>query len=144
MTQLFSALFFAFIVIYNPVVWLTDFNMAKIKAKEENKNILIYFSGSDWCKPCIQLKNNILDSEEFSQYINENYVLIQADFPRLKKNGLSKEQEQHNEKLAEKYNSSGEFPLLVIIDSEGVVIKKTGYNYQSVEEFVKIIDQSSD
>lgn len=42
------------------VTWLTDFNKAKIIAKEDNKLILLNFSGSDWCGPCIKLKKRLL------------------------------------------------------------------------------------
>ena len=31
--------------------WNTNFDEAKIKAEKENKNILLVFSGSDWCGP---------------------------------------------------------------------------------------------
>ena len=39
--------------------WLTDFENAKELAKEENKKIILVFSGSDWCAPCIKLENEI-------------------------------------------------------------------------------------
>jgi thioredoxin-related protein len=35
--------------------WLTDFDKAKEQAKKENKSIVMVFSGSDWCAPCIKL-----------------------------------------------------------------------------------------
>ncbi len=35
--------------------WLTDFEKAKEEAKLSNKSIVMVFSGSDWCAPCIKL-----------------------------------------------------------------------------------------
>ncbi len=69
--------------------WQTDFAKAKAEAAQANKLILVNFSGSDWCGPCIKLKRDILNSEGFQQYAAEYLVLVQADFPRLKKNQLS-------------------------------------------------------
>src|SRR6187399_3736729 len=91
--------------------WETDFNKAQQSAKTEHKLILLNFSGSDWCGPCIRLKKDIFDSEAFMKYADENLVLVNADFPRLKKNILSKQQQKQNESLADTYNSDGAFPL---------------------------------
>ena len=39
--------------------WKTDFNLVKQEAVSKNKPILLVFSGSDWCTPCIKLDKNI-------------------------------------------------------------------------------------
>lgn len=67
------------------VTWLTDFNKAKIIAKEDNKLILLNFSGSDWCGPCIKLKRDYFGSQTFMDMASEKLVLVNADFPRKKK-----------------------------------------------------------
>ena len=36
--------------------WLTDFEAASQRADDEEKDLLIEFTGSDWCSPCIGLK----------------------------------------------------------------------------------------
>ena len=35
--------------------WMTDFEAAQVKAKAENKPMLLDFTGSDWCGWCIKL-----------------------------------------------------------------------------------------
>jgi thioredoxin-related protein len=107
-----------------PVEWSNDFEKAKVEATQAKKYILINFAGSDWCGPCIKLRKEILDSEEFTKYASEHLVLVRADFPRLKKNQLSKEQTARNEALADKYNQEGKFPLTVLTDANGKVIKE--------------------
>jgi thioredoxin-related protein len=117
-------------------VWLTDFDQAKQKAKEEHKYILLTFSGSDWCIPCIKLHKDIFDSNAFSSFAGENLELVNADFPRLKKNQLSKEQQKKNEQLADKYNPQGNFPYTLLLTEEGKVVKSwEGYPNVSPEEF---------
>ena len=41
------------------VIWYKNIEKAIEKATKENKQILVYFSGSDWCKPCIELKKKV-------------------------------------------------------------------------------------
>jgi thioredoxin-related protein len=117
--------------------WHTDFVKAKEKAKEEHKLILLNFSGSDWCIPCIRTKKEIFDKESFSRYADSNLVLVNADFPRLKKDELPKSQEKENEALAEKYNKEGAFPLTILLDANGKVVKEwKGYPNVSPQTFV--------
>lgn len=125
-------------IICIPAEWLTDIAFAKETATKENKMILLNFSGSDWCAPCIKMKRDVFESEVFKQYAEENLVLLRADFPRLKKNQPAKEQVQHNEALAEKYNAQGKFPFTVLLDASGTVIKEwDGYSNQTPDDFVK-------
>lgn len=119
--------------------WLTDFEQAKKTASDQDKNIIIVFSGSDWCAPCIKLDKNIWQSESFKNEAAKDWVLIKANFPRKKANELSKEQTEHNRKLAEKYNIEGSFPLVVILDKNGKLLGKMGFKNVSPEEYIKMI-----
>ncbi len=105
-------------------VWKTDFAKAREKAREEHKYILLNFSGSDWCIPCMRTKKEIFDKEPFSGFADTNLVLVNADFPRMKKDGLSKAQEKENESLAEQYNKEGAFPLTLLLDANGKVVRE--------------------
>lgn len=119
--------------------WLTDFEQAKKISTDQDKNIIIVFSGSDWCAPCIKLDKNIWQSESFKNEAAKDWVLIKANFPRKKANELSKEQTEHNRKLAEKYNIEGSFPLVVILDKNGKLLGKMGFKNVSPEEYIKMI-----
>ena len=110
-----------------------------LKAKSENKTVFINFSGSDWCRGCILLKKTILNTEEFEKFASENLVILDLDFPRLKKNKLSKEQTATNEALAAKYNKKGKFPTIVLMDSNGKVLGKTTYKKISPEKYIQHI-----
>lgn len=134
MKTLFSILFF-FSLMNQP--WLTNWEQAQNKATQENKFILLNFSGSDWCAPCIKMKKEVFESEPFLSIAEKELVLVRADFPRSKKNQLPKEQVAHNEKLAEKYNTSGKFPLTLLLDAKGKVIKEwDGYVFESHDKFL--------
>jgi thioredoxin-related protein len=121
-------------------VWLTDMDKAESMAQESHKLIVLSFSGSDWCIPCIRLHQQIFESESFKKYAEDNLILVNADFPRLKKNRLSKEQTRQNEALAEKYNPHGSFPLTLLLDANGKVLKQwDGMPNETPEQFTSEI-----
>lgn len=102
--------------------WEPDFNNAIKRAKEENRLILLNFSGSDWCGPCILFRREYLASEAFVDYAKNNLVLVNADFPRKTKNRLPKDLVERNERLAEVYNKHGDFPYTLLLDADGKVL----------------------
>lgn len=107
--------------------WQTDFGTAKEIASKKNRPIILVFQGSDWCAPCIKLDREVFSTETFQRYAKDHFVMLQADFPKKKKNALPEEQQTKNNILAEKYNKSGIFPLVVMLDKDGNVIGETGY-----------------
>lgn len=124
-----------------PVQWGTDFDAAQKTAKQEHKLILLNFSGSDWCAPCILTKRDYFESDAFKKMAEKNLVLVNADFPRRKKNQLPAEQVKKNETLAEKYNEKGFFPLTILMDANGKVIKEwQGKPTASVDDWVKEVE----
>lgn len=139
MKILFIALFGLFTV---SATWMGDFAEAQKQAKVTHKQILINFSGSDWCGPCIRLRTEILESESFEKYAAENLLLVRADFPRQKKNQLTKEQVRLNESLAEVYNKDGKFPYTVLVDENGKVLKAwDGFPNESPQVFVAELEK---
>ncbi|AII53735.1 MULTISPECIES: thioredoxin family protein [Hymenobacter] len=110
-----------------PASWNTDLTAAMQQAKATNKPVLAVFSGSDWCKPCIMLKQEVFDKPEFEQFAKDKFVLARFDFPRSKKNKLPATQTKINEQAAAQLNKEGAFPLVVLLSPEGKVLAKTGY-----------------
>ena len=136
MLKLLFVFSFGFFFLNEPV-WSPDLITAKKQAHDENKMILLNFSGSDWCGPCIRLHKEILSSEAFEAYANDHLVLLNADFPRLKKNQLSKEKQAQNDALADAYNKKGTFPLTLLLSADGKVLKQwEGFPNETPEEFV--------
>lgn len=122
MNVLTSLILLAFTTLSAPT-WQLDFKQAQAEATASHKHILLNFSGSDWCGPCIKLKKDVFESEAFTNYAENRLVLVRADFPRAAKNQLSKPQTAHNEALAERYNPEGNFPFTVLTDANGKVLK---------------------
>ncbi|WP_179415752.1 thioredoxin family protein [Mucilaginibacter sp. E4BP6] len=132
--------FFIAIFLTTGVTWSGDFSDAQKQAAQEHKLILINFSGSDWCGPCIRLRKEILESSTFESYASGHLVLVRADFPRQKKDQLSKEQVKLNEALADKYNPDGKFPYTLLVDENGKVLKDwDGFPNETPDQFVSQI-----
>ncbi|HTE00420.1 MAG TPA: thioredoxin family protein [Mucilaginibacter sp.] len=130
-----------FLSLSSTVSWLGDFNTAENEAIKENKLVLINFSGSDWCGPCIRLRKEILESSAFTDYAKDHLVLVRADFPRQKKNQLDAAQVRRNEALADKYNPDGKFPFTLLVDQHGKVLKEwDGFPNETPEKFVAEIN----
>src|SRR5207302_378994 len=61
------------------VEWFTDAEAAQAKAKEENKLVLLNFTGSDWCIWCQRLKRDVFDKPEFAQFAQSKLVLVEVE-----------------------------------------------------------------
>ncbi|WP_058105485.1 thioredoxin family protein [Maribacter dokdonensis] len=117
--------------------WLTDFTEAKELAKTHNLPIVLVFQGSDWCAPCIKLDRSVWSTDEFKKYAIDHYIMLQADFPRRKKNALPVVQLNKNKVLAEKYNRQGIFPFVVVMNADGKVYGETSYKKLSPKEYIE-------
>lgn len=121
--------------------WLLDYEKAVTKAKTEEKIILINFHGSDWCPPCMKLKDEVLSTDSFKELAESELVLVDADFPRRTK--LPAGQREHNEKLARQFGVEA-FPTVVLLDSEGKVLDKmVGYPRGGLDGFLSFIKAKS-
>jgi protein disulfide-isomerase len=100
--------------------WHTDLVKAQAKAKAEKKQVLVNFTGSDWCGFCIKLQKEVFTTDEFKEFAGKNLVLVELDFPRKKE--LPADLKAANKKLQDQYQVKG-FPTLLLLDGDG---KKVG------------------
>ncbi|MEM9236665.1 MAG: thioredoxin family protein, partial [Verrucomicrobiota bacterium] len=114
--------------------WTSDFEAAKKQAAEENKDLLIDFTGSDWCGWCIKLNEEVFQHDEFKSGVKDKYVLVELDYPQ-DKSKLSEETQKQNTDLQEKYQPEG-FPTILLTDATGRPYAKTGYQPGGPEAYV--------
>ncbi|MGJ8645149.1 MAG: thioredoxin family protein [Luteolibacter sp.] len=119
--------------------WTSDFEAAKKQAAEENKNLLIDFTGSDWCGWCIRLKEEVFDKDEFNKGIADNFVLVEIDFPQ-DDSKLSAETKAQNEKLGDEYAVQG-YPTIMLTDSAGKPYAQTGYQDGGPDAYLEHLDE---
>jgi thioredoxin-related protein len=117
--------------------WRTDFDKAQSDAAAQHKMIILKFSGSDWCIPCIRMEKTIFNTPAFHTFADRNLIMINADYPRLKKNQPSKDIAKQNDQLASIYNKDGHFPLTLLLSADGKVMKKwDGYSGAAPADFI--------
>jgi thioredoxin-related protein len=119
------------------VKWLTDLDEAKKVAQAEKKDILVDFTGSDWCGWCKRLKAEVFDQPEFAA-ATKKFVLVELDFPQKKK--LPAGAKEKNEALAKQFNVSG-FPTILLLDSQGELYAQTGYEEGGAVKYLASLDE---
>jgi thiol-disulfide isomerase/thioredoxin len=67
-----------------PAGWSSgaDLEPAIARAAAENRAVLLFFHGSDWCPPCKAMTRDVFSSPEFSAVARDHLVLVDVDFPR--------------------------------------------------------------
>lgn len=116
--------------------WETSYKEAVAKAKAENKPLLVYFTGSDWCGICKLLDKKLFNTKKFvDEYATDKMVVYKADFP-LNKDLITQEMRKTNIKLKDKFlsrfkNKKGKIPAPVLLmlnsNEEEIGIKKGMY-----------------
>lgn len=96
-----------------PKGWETDVDAAIALAKKDGKSVMLEFTGSDWCPPCIMMAKKVFSKEEFVTAASKDFVLVHLDFPKG-----DKELAKKNEPYSEKYKIEG-FPTVILLDGEG-------------------------
>jgi thioredoxin-related protein len=120
------------------VEWFTDAEAAQAKAKEENKLVLLDFTGSDWCIWCQRLKRNIFDDPKFAKYAQSKLVLVEVDFPQHKT--LPEAQQQANARL-QKTHKINSYPTVILLDSDGKQVARMGYVFGGATSFIAKLEK---
>lgn len=114
--------------------WLTDMEAAKAQAAKEKKDLLLDFTGSDWCGWCIKLNEEVFSKEPFKAGTKDKFVLVELDFPKKKK--LDPKLKEQNDALNEKMKVQG-YPTIMLCDATGRPYAKTGYQRGGPEKYVE-------
>jgi thioredoxin-related protein len=118
--------------------WLTDFETAQAQARSQNKKLLMNFTGSDWCPPCVMLHHQVFSQPEFVNYAAEHLVLLEVDFPHNK--AQTDEQKAANDKLAERFGVYW-FPTEIVLDAKGDKLGQLNYMPGGPKPFIAALEQ---
>src|SRR5258708_19562195 len=94
------------------LVWQTDYAAAKSTATQQNKYILLDFTGSDWCPYCIQMDKEVFAKPAFSSFAGQKLILVKLDFPR--KASQSPAEKSQNQEFSKNY-SIERFPTYLFL-----------------------------
>ena len=114
--------------------WTEDVDKAMAQAAKEGKDLLMDFTGSDWCGWCIRLDKEVFTKEPFVTEAPKKFVLVKLDFPRRKK--LPAKVRERNQQWQTKLGVRG-FPTIYVTDAKGRPYAKTGYRRGGPEAYLK-------
>lgn len=121
--------------------WIVDFEKAKETAAKEKKDILMDFTGSDWCGYCIKLHDEVFTKDEFKKEAPKSFVLLKLDFPK-DTSKQTKEEIAQNGKLNEQYKVTG-YPTIFLADAQGRPYgKMVGYDGTPADAYTKNLLES--
>lgn len=113
--------------------WQSDMAAATEKAKSEGKDLLLSFTGSDWCQFCMQLDKNVLDQEAFIAQASKTFVLVRLDFPKNTAPLSPQTLEQNSE--WQKRLAIESFPTIALLDSEQMPYAFTGFREEDTDQY---------
>ena len=110
------------------------------EAGQSGRKILLVFSGSDWCIPCIRFEKNILTDSAFRQFAGQRLVVLEADFPQRKK--IPDGMKAQYEALAGEFNAEGAFPKIILLNSDKALLAVLPYTGQTPADFIGEVKKS--
>lgn len=121
-------------------LWQTDFTAALEEARNLGRPIVLEFTGSDWCPPCMALAKEVLETKPFADRFSGAAVLVKLDFPR--RSPQDPAVAQQNRALATRFNIES-FPTFVILDQNGrEVARQSGYQRGGGARFLDWLESS--
>lgn len=119
--------------------WRTDFTVAQNEAATSKKDLLIDFTGSDWCGACIVLSKEVFSQQTFKDGVTDKFILVKLDFPN-DKSKLTEATLKQNDQLRQKYSIEA-FPSIILTDASGKPYAITGYLPGGPESYLKHLDE---
>jgi thioredoxin-related protein len=118
--------------------WTEDYAAAQTTAAAEKKDILLDFTGSDWCGYCIKLHEEVFSKEVFKKEAPKDFVLVSLDYPR--ETEQPEKLKTQNAELAQKFEIKG-YPSIVLLDSAGRPYAATGYEEIGADKYVESLKE---
>lgn len=118
-------------------LWIQDFAKAKEQAKAEKKDLLIDFTGSDWCSWCVKLDKEVFSQSAFTGASPKDFILVKLDYPN-DESLVTPEVKKQNEELRKLYSIRG-YPTILLTDADGLVYGQTGYEAGGPEKYVAML-----
>ncbi|MGC1203339.1 MAG: thioredoxin family protein [Flavobacteriaceae bacterium] len=116
------------------LTWHTDMEKAIAIATKENKKMLLFFTGSDWCGWCKKLQNEVFKTSDFEKWANENVVLVELDFPKRTPQDINVRNQ--NSQLQQMFQVRG-YPTIHFVKAEKKPDGKTNLNNLGKTGFVR-------
>jgi thiol-disulfide isomerase/thioredoxin len=96
-------------------VWFTDFSAAQAEAVGTNRRMLVLFTGTDWCPPCIEFEAEVAHTNAFFN-ATRDFVLVKLDY--LRNTPQPAAVKASYEALRQRYGVNA-YPTFLVISADG-------------------------
>jgi thioredoxin-related protein len=115
--------------------WFADYDKAVEVAKAEGKDLMVDFTGSDWCYWCKKLDEEVFSHDSWYTAASEKFVLVALDFPNSDEAKAAVPNPARNQELVAKYQVGG-YPTILLMTADGEVFAQTGYQEGGPESYL--------
>ena len=115
-----------------------DLDAARAKAQAEHRDVLVDFTGSDWCGWCVKLDKEVFHQPEFKAEAGKTFELVQLDFPHDKSKQTPEITARRKAWKTELKSSS--FPDILLLDEKGKVFGQMNYREGGVKPFLASLE----
>ncbi len=115
-------------------VWQTSVVTATERAQAEHKDLLLNFTGSDWCSFCIQLDKEVFAQAGFDEQIARDFICVKLDFPR-DSSQMSPATIEQNAEWQKRLAIEG-YPTIALLDEQQRPYAFTGYREGGLEAYL--------
>ena len=122
------------------IPWVKDWAAAQAQARKDKKDLLINFTGSDWCGWCKRLESEVFAQASFLEQATKQFVFVFLDFPHAPELKKQVVDAALNDKLNETYGVQG-FPTIILATAEGLPYGRTGYQEGGPEGYLTHLAQ---
>ena len=115
------------------------------QAQKEGRDIMLEFTGKEWCPPCIHLRTKILETAEFEKAVGDQYVLVEVVFPRLPAAvaAIPEEQRNANEQLLTYHRIETGLPTVLLLDAQGYPYAQVAGARRTTADYLKALDEAA-
>lgn len=115
------------------------------QAQKEGRDIMLEFTGKEWCPPCIHLRTKILETAEFEKAVGDKYMLVEVVFPRLPAAvaAIPEEQRNANEKLLVHHRIETGLPTVLLLDAQGYPYAQVAGARRTTADYLKALDEAA-
>lgn len=117
------------------IVWVTDVKTAFKLSKKTKKPVFAFFTGKEWCGWCKRLVAQVLSQPAFAKYANDNYIMLELDFPRRDRSKITPEMVQ----LSQQFGVRG-YPTVLLLDHKKNLLGRTGYQKMTPEQYIQHLE----
>ncbi|MGE0190510.1 MAG: thioredoxin family protein [Planctomycetota bacterium] len=123
--------------------WAPSYDQAVARARAARKDLVLLFTGSDWCGFCIQLENEVFHAPEFARRATQHFEFVYLDFPQAPDLQARVRDKATRDRLQKDYGVGG-FPTMWLATADGMPYATVSYPGGGPEAFLAILlDQRS-